>query len=47
MIGDSKNDVLAGNNAGCHTALIGNENNGQEMTVLSLLEFAEKMFGGN
>ncbi len=46
MVGDSKNDVLAGINAGCHTALIGKENNGQEMTVSSLLEFTEKMFGG-
>ena len=46
MVGDSKNDVIAGKNAGCHTALIGKEDCEQEMTVSSLLEFTEKMLGG-
>lgn len=46
MIGDSKNDVLAGKNAGCKTALIAPDkymNYGQNKTVLSLLEFAQNI----
>lgn len=43
MIGDGKNDVQAGINAGCHTALIGREDYGQETTVNSLLDFVEKL----
>lgn len=39
MIGDGKNDVEAGKNAGCKTALIGTEDYGQEQTVSSLLAF--------
>jgi D,D-heptose 1,7-bisphosphate phosphatase len=39
MIGDSKNDILAGKNAGCKTALIGNEDYKQDITVDSLLTF--------
>lgn len=39
MIGDGKNDVQAGNNAGCHTALIGRDDYGQDKTVSSLLDF--------
>ncbi len=42
MIGDGKNDILAGKNAGCHTALIGTEDFGQDMSVNSLIEFVEK-----
>ncbi len=42
MIGDGKNDVLAGKNAGCKTALIGSEDFGQDMTVNSLQEFIHK-----
>lgn len=42
MIGDGKHDIGAGKNAGCHTALIGNEDYGQEMTVNSLLDFVDK-----
>lgn len=38
MIGDGENDVLAGRNAGCHTALIGMENFGQEITARNLME---------
>lgn len=37
MIGDGENDVKAGQNAGCRTALIGSEDYGQDMTVNSLL----------
>lgn len=43
MIGDGKHDISAGKNAGCHTALIGNEDFGQEMTVDSLLDFVDKI----
>ena len=43
MIGDGKHDIGAGKNAGCHTALIGNEDYGQEMSVSSLLDFVEKI----
>ena len=39
MIGDGKHDVQAGNNAGCHTALIGRDDYGQDKTVSSLLDF--------
>lgn len=39
MIGDSKNDIMAGKNAGCKTALIGNEDYKQDITVDSLLTF--------
>ena len=44
MVGDGENDIKAGINAGCKTALIGNgkENLDQMMTVNSLLEFAKK-----
>ena len=44
MVGDGKSDVKAGQNAGCHSALIGMENFGQEKTVNSLLEFTRDMF---
>ena len=42
MIGDGKNDIGAGKNAGCKTALIGCEDYGQDITVSSLMEFVEK-----
>lgn len=44
MIGDGENDVMAGKNAGCRTALIGTggEVYGQEVSVISLKEFADK-----
>ena len=44
MVGDSQNDVLAGINAGCNTALIGNsnENYGQTISVKSLLDFVNE-----
>ena len=43
MVGDSKNDVLAGHNAGCKTALIGNDTDAydQTVTVGSLLDFVK------
>ena len=36
MIGDGENDIKAGIAAGCHTALIGNENHGQECSAMTL-----------
>lgn len=42
MVGDGKNDIQAGKNAGCHTAFIGTEDFGQDVTVDSLLQFAEE-----
>lgn len=42
MVGDGKNDIQAGLNAGCHTALIGTENFGQDLTVDSLLQFVKE-----
>lgn len=43
MIGDGKNDVLAGKNAGCRTALIGSDDFGQDVTVDSLLSFVDQI----
>ncbi len=40
MIGDSENDIEAGKNAGCHTALIGAGLFGQDITVNNVLDFA-------
>lgn len=42
MIGDGENDIRAGQNAGCRTALIGNETYGQTVTVSSLKNFVER-----
>lgn len=42
MIGDSENDIKAGKNAGCKTALIGEGEFQQDVTVRSLVEFTEK-----
>lgn len=42
MIGDSENDVLAGKNAGCKTALIGETDYGQNLQVTSLLDFVKE-----
>ena len=47
MIGDGQNDILAGINAGCKTALIGEENFGQDITVDSLLAFVDKVVENN
>lgn len=43
MIGDGENDVKAGINAGCHTALIGTDSFGQEKTAESLLIIIEEI----
>lgn len=43
MIGDSKNDIMAGKNAGCKTALIGNEDYKQDITADSLLTFVHEI----
>ena len=44
MIGDDKNDVKAGENAGCRTVLIGNsENYGQDITVDNLFVAVQKI----
>lgn len=42
MIGDSENDILAGNAAGCTSVFIGSGDHGQDITVDSLLDFTEK-----
>lgn len=42
MIGDGENDIKAGQNAGCQTALIGSESCGQTVTVSSLKDFVEQ-----
>lgn len=43
MVGDGENDVKAGVAAGCKTALIGQGDFGQSLTVSSVAEFAEKV----
>lgn len=42
MVGDGENDIKAGTAAGCRTALIGEGDYGQDMTVESLLAFVKK-----
>ena len=44
MIGDGENDITAGKNAWCDTALITVDENdrGQEVSVTSLYEFVER-----
>lgn len=43
MVGDSQNDILAGQNAGCHTCLVNNTANyGQDLTFKSVYDFIEK-----
>lgn len=44
MVGDGKNDVLAGKNAGCRTVLIGSDDFEQDMTVSSLQDFTDRFF---
>lgn len=41
MIGDGENDVRAGKAAGCQTALIGRGQYGQDVSVISLLDFVK------
>ena len=43
MAGDGENDILAGKNAGCRTALIGSEDLGQDITADSLLAAVERI----
>ena len=47
MIGDGKNDVLAGKNAGCHTALLTTENDtyGTDVVEKDLLGAVERILG--
>lgn len=47
MIGDGMNDIQAGKNAGCKTALIGSEDYGQNFTVDSLSSFVNRVVGRN
>lgn len=46
MIGDGKNDILAGKAAGCKTALIGDGNYGQDLNVDSVQTFVEMILQG-
>ena len=43
MVGDGANDVLAGKNAGCHTAILQADMTecGQDITVVSLKNFVD------
>lgn len=43
MVGDGKNDILAGNNAGTKTALIGSENYGQDVRADNLLNGVKRI----
>lgn len=43
MVGDSQNDVMAGKNAGCRTALLGTEEIGQDITEDGLLGFVNRV----
>ena len=42
MVGDGENDIKAGQNAGCRTALIGHESYGQTVAISTLKEFVEQ-----
>ena len=42
MVGDGENDIKAGQNAGCRTALIGIESYGQTATVATLNDFVNQ-----
>ena len=44
MIGDSENDIKAGQAAGCRNVLIGDNEYGQDVTAHSLIEFIKKGF---
>lgn len=43
MVGDGENDIKAGKAAKCHTALIGDAEYSRELTIESLIEFAERL----
>lgn len=42
MVGDGENDIRAGRNVGCSTALIGEGNFGQTVSVATLKDFVER-----
>lgn len=44
IIGDGENDINAGKAAGCKTALIGEKEYGQDITVSGLMEFIDGFF---
>lgn len=44
MVGDSKNDILAGKNAGCKTCLLGDGQYGQDCSAESLYSFVKRLF---
>lgn len=46
MVGDGKNDILAGKAAGCKTALLGGNAYGQEITSGDLLRAVKKILSG-
>jgi D,D-heptose 1,7-bisphosphate phosphatase len=46
MVGDGKNDIGAGRNAGCKTALIGDSDLGQDVSVSSLIDFVQHYIVG-
>jgi len=43
MVGDGENDIECGKNAGCKTCLIGDENFGQDLKAISLLDFINQI----
>lgn len=45
MIGDGKNDILAGLAAGCETILVGSEDFGQKYTAKNLIDAVDKIQG--
>lgn len=47
MVGDGENDIKAGKNAGCMTALIGTDNFGQEITAESLADVIDRILKQN
>ena len=47
MIGDSRNDILAGKAAGCRTVFIGAEESGQDLSAKNLLESVDRIFSLN
>ena len=47
MVGDSENDILAGIAAGCHTALLGDNCFGQDMSACNLESIVDTILGQN
>lgn len=46
MIGDGQNDIEAGKNAGCHTALLGTENFNQDITLKEMRDILQVICRG-